>query len=96
MNINVGIQQPPNHALILGAVFSGLRLEELDALLAQGDSDLDAFLPKYKVIGRREKIRNYLEIAQRLICVAYFRAHKLPYLSASNRRQIYVSHRYDM
>jgi hypothetical protein len=56
--------------LILGVVFGGLRLEELDALLAQGDSDLDALLPKYKVIGRREKVRNYLEIAQRLIGVA--------------------------
>lgn len=59
-------------------MFSGLRLEEGNALLTQGDSDLDALFPKYKLVRGREKVRNDPEIAQRLMGVAYFPAHKLP------------------
>jgi hypothetical protein len=60
MSIPVSIEQPTNHALVLSVVFRSLSLEELDTLLAQGDGDFDAFLPKRKFIWGRQKVGNHL------------------------------------
>ena len=50
--VDVAIQEPTNHSLVLSAVFRGLGFEEVDTLLAQGKGDLDAFLSERQVGGR--------------------------------------------
>jgi hypothetical protein len=46
MMLRIGIEQPPDHVLVLGMMFPRLTLEELDTSLAQRNRDLDAFVPK--------------------------------------------------
>jgi hypothetical protein len=46
MMLGIGVEQSPNHALILCMMFAGFPLEKLDASLAQRDGHFDSFLPK--------------------------------------------------
>lgn len=43
------VEQPPDHALVLSAMFPSLTLEELDASLAQYDGDFGALLVALRV-----------------------------------------------
>jgi hypothetical protein len=70
--INVGVEKPPNHALVLRVVFRGLGLEELDALLAQSQSYLHTFFTKCQVSRRREEVRDNLNLAKGFIGVFDF------------------------
>jgi len=81
----VSVEQPPDHALVLSVIFSGLALEELDASFAQGDGDLDAFIPKDEFLGPRKEIRNDLEVSERFIGVFDSLAHTFACFSASSR-----------
>jgi hypothetical protein len=81
----VSVEQPPDHALVLSVMFPGLALEELDASLAQCDSDLDAFIPKDEFLWPRKEVRNDLEVSERFVGVFDFLAHTFVCLSASNR-----------
>ncbi len=87
MMLCVAVKQPPDHALVLCMMFSGLALEELNASLAQRNGDLDAFIPKDEVFRPRKEVRNDLEIAERFVGVLDFLAHTITCLSASNRLQ---------
>jgi hypothetical protein len=58
MVLGIGIEQPPNHSLVLRMVLSCFRLEEIDATPAQGDRDLHAFVAKHQILGTRKKVRN--------------------------------------
>jgi hypothetical protein len=85
MMVRVGVEQPPDHTLVLRMVFPGLAFEELDASLIQSDGDFDPFIVKDEVFGAREKVRNDLEVPERFVGVLYFRAHRFASLSANNR-----------
>jgi hypothetical protein len=50
MMLRIGIQPPPDHALILRVVLLRLALEELHAALAQRDRDLDSFIPENQIL----------------------------------------------
>ncbi|MBP9714033.1 MAG: hypothetical protein KBD60_10125 [Sterolibacterium sp.] len=65
-------EKPPYHALVLRVVFRGLRLEELNALFAQSQRYLHAFLTKCQFSRGRKKVRNYLNLAKRFIGVLDF------------------------
>jgi hypothetical protein len=54
MMLGIGIEQPPNHALVLRVMFAGFSLEELDASLAQRDGYFDPFVPKDEFLGARQ------------------------------------------
>ena len=54
----VGVEETPDHSLILRVVLSGLGLEEVDAALAEGDRDFDPVLAEDQVFGSREEITN--------------------------------------
>ena len=81
----VNLEQPPDHALVLSVIFSGLALEELDASVAQCGSDLDAFIPKDEILRPRKEVRNDLEVSERFVGVLDFLAHIFACLSASSR-----------
>ena len=83
--VRVGIEQPPDHTLVLRMMFPGLAFEELDASLTQSDGDFDPFIAKDEVLRAREKVMNDLEVPERFVGVLYFCAHRFVYLSASNR-----------
>jgi hypothetical protein len=85
MMLRIGIEQPPDHALVLRVMFPSFALEELDASLAQRDGDLDAFVPKDEFVGRRKEVRNDSEVAEGFGCVLDFLAHIFACLSASSR-----------
>jgi hypothetical protein len=85
MMLRIGIEEPPDHTLILRVMFPRLTLEELDASLAQRNSDLDAFVPKNQFLGPREEVRNDLEVSERFLGVLDFPAHRFACLSASSR-----------
>ncbi len=85
MMLRIGIEQPPDHALVLGVMFPSLALEKLDASLAQRDGDLDAFVPKDEFLGPRKEVRNDFEVSERFVGVFDSRAHKFACLSASSR-----------
>jgi hypothetical protein len=84
MMLCIGIEQPPDHALVLSMMFSGLALEELDASLAQCNGDLDAFLSKDEVFRSGKEVRNDPDISERFVGVFDFPAHRFAYLSASS------------
>jgi hypothetical protein len=85
MMLRIGVEQPPDHALVLGVMFPGLALEELNASLAQRDGDFNTFVPKDEVLRTRKKIRNDLEVSERFVGVLDFHAHRFACLSASSR-----------
>lgn len=87
MVLCIGVQQPTDHALILGAVLLGFALEELDASFGKGDCDLYPFVAQYQLLGLRKKVRDDFQFSQRLVRVADFRAHRFVCLCASSRRQ---------
>jgi hypothetical protein len=87
MRVNVCIQKPSDHSLVLSLVFGRFELEKLHTLLAQGKRHLDALLTKRQLGRRRQEIGNHLDIAKWLICVSDFPFHKLPFLCANTRRQ---------
>ena len=76
MGIDIQIEQTPNHPLILRIGLRRLGLEEVDALLAQGDGDLHIFPPNRQLRGRRKEVPDDLRLADRLIAVSYFPAHR--------------------
>ena len=58
MMLGIGVEQSPNHALVLGVMFTGFPLKVLDASLAQRDGHFDSFLLKDEFLGKRQEIRN--------------------------------------
>lgn len=72
MRIDIRVKQATNHPLIL-CIASGSRgLEELDALLAERDRDLDIFVPKRQLLRRWKKVSDDLWVSHRLIRVLDF------------------------
>lgn len=89
MMLRIGIEQSPNHTLILGMMFPCLILEEFDTSLAQRDGDLDAFVPKDQIFRPGQEVRNDLDVSERFVGVFDFPAHTCAYLSASSQLQRY-------
>lgn len=87
MMLRIDIEQPPDHALVLGTMFPCLILEEFDTSLTQCNGDLDAFVPKDQLLGPRKEIRNDSEVSERFVGVLDFLAHKFVCLSASSQLQ---------
>ena len=76
MRIDIRVEQATNHPLILGITSRSRGLEELDALLAQRDRDLDVFVPERKFLRGREEVPNNPWVADRFIRVLDFPAHR--------------------
>jgi len=76
----------PDHALILGVMFRRFGFEKFNALLAQRKRDFYALFTESQLLWRRKEVADNFYVAKWLICVFDFRAHKLPCLSANNRR----------
>ena len=81
----IGVEQPPDHALVLRVMLPGLALEELDASLAPRDGDFDSFVPKDEFLRARKEVRNDSEVSEGFVRVPDFLAHKCACLSASSR-----------
>ena len=89
MRPRIGIQQLPNHLLILRIVFLRLRLKEIHALFAEGHGYLYGILTENQFMRRRQKILYYFGRPLRSFSVFYFLAHKPSYSYASTPRQIF-------
>jgi len=87
MMLGIGIEQSPDHALILRVVFSGLILEEFDTPLAQRNRDLDPFVPKDKLFRAGKNITNDPEVSERFVRVPDFPVHISASPSASTQPQ---------
>jgi hypothetical protein len=85
MMLRIGIEEPPDHALVLRVMFSRLTLEELDASLAQRDGDFDAFVSKDEFLWARKEVRNDPEVSERFVGILDFLAHRFSYLSANSQ-----------
>jgi hypothetical protein len=79
LGVHVGVEKATDHALVLGVVFRGLGLEEVDALAAEGQRDLHTLFAESQLGGRGQEVRNDLDRAQGLIRVFGFRVHKWPF-----------------
>lgn len=88
----VCIEQPSNHALILGVIFMCLGFEKIDATLAKCNGDLDPFLLKRKILRPRQEISDDLGVSEHFVRVLYFRVHKFVCLFSSNQHRIFESH----
>jgi len=67
--INISVEKPANHALVLSVMLCSLRLEELDTLLAQSQRYFHTFFTKCQFGRRREKVWNHLNLAKGFIGV---------------------------
>ena len=85
MVLRIGVEQPPDHALVLRVMFPRLTLEKLDAALAQRDGDFDSFIPKDEFLRAGKDVRNDLEVSEGFVRVLDFLAHRFAYLSASSQ-----------
>src|SRR5712691_12078913 len=85
--LRIGVEEAPNHPLILRVVLPRLGLEEVDATLAQRDGDLDPFVPEDEILRQRQKVTDDSQGSQRLIRVSDSRAHRSSSLFAKSRRQ---------
>jgi hypothetical protein len=84
MVLCIGIEQPPDHALVLRMVFLCLTLEEVDASLAQCNGDLDTFVSKDQFFWPRKEVRNDPKISEGFVGVLDFLAHKRACLREAN------------
>src|SRR4029079_6247197 len=84
MMLGIGIEQPPDHALILRVVLLRLALEKLHAALAERDRDLDPFIPENQVLRVRQEVRDDLWVAEGLVRVPDSLAHRFAFLCASS------------
>ena len=64
MRLHVGVEQPPDHPLVLGLVLSRFQFEKINAALAQRQRYLDARFAKGKIRGRWQKVRHHFDLAQ--------------------------------
>ena len=64
-----------------------MRLEEIDALLAEGDGDLYTVFPQDKLIRRWKEVFHHLYATERLICVLSSVLHKTFCLCANIRHR---------
>ncbi len=87
----VRVEQAADHPLVLGAMFRGLTLEELDTASRERNGHLDAYLAKRKFLRGGEEIRNDLQSSEGFVRVSDFRAHRLACPVASNLHQRSVS-----
>jgi hypothetical protein len=85
MMLGIGVEQSPDHPLILGMMLAGFPFEKLHASLAQRNGHFDTFVPKDKFFRPRQKIRYDPESSEGFVRVFYFLAHRFACLSASNR-----------
>ena len=58
MMLGIGVEQSPDHSLVLRMMLSSFPFEKLHASLAQRDGHFDSFLPKDEFLGARQEIRN--------------------------------------
>lgn len=93
--LDIRIEQPPDHPLVLSVVPSRLVLKELDTTFTQSDSDLDPLVAEDKVFRTRQEIRNDLNVSERFVGVLDFRAHRSVCLFANSPRQIFELLRLD-
>jgi hypothetical protein len=80
--LRIGIEQPPDHALVPRVIFPRLTFEELDASLAQSNSDLDAFVSKNQVLWSGKKVRNDLQVSDWFVGISNYLAHRCACRSA--------------
>src|SRR3989304_6967202 len=83
--LGIGVEQLADHALVLRVVLARLRLEELDAALAQGDGHLHALFAEDEILRARQKIRNDSQVSEGLVRVLDFLAPRFAFLFASSR-----------
>ena len=76
MRIYISVEQATDHSLILRIASRSRGLEELDALLAERDRDLDVFVAERQFLRRRKEVLNDLGLSHRLIRVFDFPAHR--------------------
>ncbi len=83
--IEKSVDKPANHSLVPGAMLCSLRIDELDALLAQRQGYLHTLFTKCQFGRRREEVGNHLNLPEGFIGVFDFRAHRSPFLCANDR-----------
>jgi hypothetical protein len=76
LGFDISIEKAADHALVLRTMLRRLGFEKLDALPAEGQGDLHAFLAKRQFGRRGKEVGDHLNLAEGFIGVFYFRAHK--------------------
>jgi hypothetical protein len=94
--LRVGIEQTPNHALVLRVMFAGFSLKILDASLAQRDGHFHSFVTEDKFFRAREEVRNDSQISEGFVRISYSHSHRFACLSASSRLRKSELHRHEM
>ena len=87
MLVGITVEQGPYHPLIRNLRLRGMRLEEVDALLAEGEGDLHSVFPHDKLIRRWKEVFHHLNATERFICVLSSVLHRVSCLCASIRRR---------
>lgn len=87
MCVHIGIEQLPDHALVLRLVPCCVGLEKLNASFAQRNGDFHAFIAKCELIGWRKEVGYDPIVPQGLIRVPGFRGHRSPFPCARILRQ---------
>lgn len=63
MAVGITVQKAANHPLVRHVGLRGMSLEEVDALFAQREGDLDPVILQDKLIGWREEVIHNLYAA---------------------------------
>lgn len=85
--VGVTVEQGSDHPLIRNLRPRGMRLKEIDALLTEGDGDLDTVFPQDKLIRRWKEVFHHLYATERLICVLSSVLHRVSCPCASIRHR---------
>ena len=64
MMLGIGVEQPPDHPLILRVVSLRLGLKEFNTALAQSDGDFDPFVLKHKILRSGQEVSDDLGVSQ--------------------------------
>lgn len=91
--LSIGVEQSPDHALVLCVMFPRFTLKILNTSFAQRNGHFDSFIPKDEFFGARQEIWNDLKVSEGFVRIFYFPAHRSACLSASTRLQKFESRR---
>lgn len=91
--LGIGIEQSPDHALVLSVMFARFSFKVFNASFAQRNGHFDSFISKDEFFRARQEIRNDLKVSEGFVRIFYFPAHRCASLSASSRLRKFESRR---
>lgn len=73
--LSVGVEQSPDHALVLRVMFASFSLKALNASFPQRGGHFDSLIPKDEFFRARQEIGNDLKVSEGFVRIFHLLGH---------------------